>query len=108
MRIWIESAIAIVRIIVGALADREVNGIPSHPATPIAHIVDKPITSSVAKVPVAERSNIKVITSNIAYIKGTSVLISDNAASLKALFVATDPVIATLTSGWLASKSAAN
>ena len=81
---WIESAMAMVRMMVGAFAETGVSAMPAQPASPIAITVDRPITISVTSVPANERSSAAVTASSTTYISGTSACRSASAASVKA------------------------
>ncbi len=87
-------------MMVGAVTDGGVSMMPNQPASPIAVIADRPITISVATVPPIERSRTPMTSSSTPYISGTRVPMSPSADSEKAWFSATEPVIATRTSGW--------
>jgi len=98
-RMCTESAMARVRMMVGAEADGGVRRMPNQPASPIAVIADRPITSTVPSVPVNERRNRIMATISTPYISGISVLMSFRPASSKVAFITTMPVMATVMSG---------
>ncbi len=70
------SAIAIVRMIVGAVDIGGLTGIPSHPATPIAEPAENATVRSKASTPQIERRNRNIARSKVPYMAGRSVLMS--------------------------------
>ncbi len=90
-RIWMLSATASVRMIVGAGAEAPVSSIPSHPPSPRLTSTEKTITSSVATMPVKERSVSAVTRRTMPYMIGVRVIPSPCACSQKALLTVTMP-----------------
>ncbi len=72
-RTWIESATAMVKIIVGASADTGSSRVPTQPAKPRAVVAEKPMTITVARVPGIDRNNTIMARTRIPYMIGTSV-----------------------------------
>ena len=99
-RIWILSAIASVRIMVGAVTEIGVSLTPPNPARPIAAALENPITRSVAKVAPKLRSIIIIKINKTPYMIGTRVTMSFSPASAKALFNIESPEIAIFKSGY--------
>ncbi len=92
VRMWIESAIASVRMMIGADAEIGVNAIPANPAQPMPTIEENRITPTVAKVAVNDRM-MRTVSSRITpNINGTSVPRSCMPTSAKALFSMDTPV----------------
>jgi len=99
IRIWMLSAIAKVKTIVGAVSETGVNRIPIIPPAPNATMVDKIITANVAKVALIERSDRKVIISSTPYMIGVSVCMSLMPDSANELFNMDTPLSAILMFG---------
>ncbi len=93
IRMCKESAIAKVRIMVGADAAIGVSLIPKKPAIPIPNMEDRMITNKVAKVAVTERMINNVMTMITRNINGTNVPMSPKPASANALFNIDTPLI---------------
>ena len=92
MSIWIESAIASVRIMVGAEAEMGVSLMPIKPAQPIPTIVDSMMTPIVAIVAVTERSISSVSNKMTPNMIGMSVPRSETPVSANALLSIETPV----------------
>ena len=103
IRMCIESAIAKVRIMVGAAPEIGVSLMPMKPAQPMPTMVDSMMTPIVAIVAVTERSTSSVSSRMTPNITGISVLMSEIPVSENALFSIDTPVIETSMSGWAAS-----
>ena len=87
-----ESAMARVKMIIGAEAAMGVILIPENPAKPMATILDRKITDTVATVPAKVLKMIQVKTKITKNMMGTSVVTSVNPASEKAWFNMETPV----------------
>ena len=75
-RMWMESATARVMMIVGAAEDGGVSSMPTQPASPMAVIKERRITSTVPMVAVIERNRRKATMTMMRYIAGTIVSMS--------------------------------
>ena len=92
VRMWIESAIARVRMMIGAEAEIGVSAMPANPAQPMPTMVESMMTPTVANVAENER-RIRTVKSRITpNISGTSVPRSWTPTSAKALFSIETPV----------------
>ena len=92
IRMWIESAIASVRMMIGAEPEIGVRLMPAKPAQPMPTIIENRMTASVASVAVSERRISNVSSRMTPNMIGTSVPRSDWPVSAKALFNADTPV----------------
>ena len=104
---WIESATAMVRMMVGAPEEGGVSLTPNQPITrPMAAAADMVTTRIVAMVPGIERVRKKTVRASTMYMAGVSVARSRWAASAKEFESATEPVSSKRISGWAARISA--
>ncbi len=93
------SAMASVRMTVGAMAEIGARRIPSQPARPIAVVVEKMITRTVTRVPGRQRRVRAVTRINTPNMMGMIDIMSCCPASAKALLSMETPVTATSSCG---------
>ncbi len=88
------SAMASVRMTVGAIAEIGASRMPNHPASPMAVAVEKTMTRTVARVPGMHRSVSAVTRIRTPNMMGMSDVMSCCPASAKAAFSMETPVTA--------------
>ena len=103
IRMCMESAIASVRMMIGAEPEMGVSLMPIKPAQPMPTIEENMITNSVAKAAVADRRINKVSNMMMPNIAGTRVPRSAVPVSANALLSIDTPVNETSMFGWAAS-----
>ncbi len=89
------AAIAMVSVMVGAVDEVGVSGMPIHPARPMAPAAENPATRRVPSAPQNERRKKIIVRISTPYITGTSVARSRLADSSKAFDNTVMPVRAT-------------
>ena len=102
-----QSAIAMVSTMIGAMADGGVSATPVQPAKPIAEAAENVTTISVITVPPTDRRNTKTASAMMPNISGIRSCMSAWLARGKAFDRGATPVTATLRPGCAAITSAA-